>query len=58
LRDNWKWEAVNLAAVPREYLMLDTTKINGVVRAMKSQTNIPGIRVFNDPGMTGRPGRK
>lgn len=46
-RDNWDFEIVTAAALPRQYLMPDTKKIGGVVRAMKAATNIPGVRVFN-----------
>ena len=58
LRDNWQWEATDETKVPREYLMLDTKKINSIVGTMKNLTNIPGIRAYNVPGMAGRVGRK
>lgn len=53
-RDNWKFEITNAALIPREYLVPDTQKIGGVVRAMKSSANIPGIRVYNEPTAVGR----
>lgn len=60
LREVWKFEVVNAAAIPREYLVPDMTKIGRIVRAIKDQTSIPGIRVWSektvatrdsDPGM-------
>ncbi|RJO61082.1 MAG: hypothetical protein C4542_07290 [Dehalococcoidia bacterium] len=47
LREEWKWEITDPNLIPREYLKLDEVKINGVVRAMKKATNIPGIRVYS-----------
>ena len=41
----WKWDLEDLSKVPLDYLMLDEKKINGIVRAMKGDTNIPGIKV-------------
>lgn len=45
LVQTWTYDIVDEAQVPREYLMLDTAKIQKVVTAMKDKTNIPGIRV-------------
>lgn len=45
-RENWDFEIVNEAEIPREYLIPDVTKIRGVVKKLKGNTNIPGIRVF------------
>lgn len=55
-RDNWKFEITDILAIPREYLTVDEQKIGGVVRAMKASTNIPGIRVYNQPTTIGRTG--
>lgn len=43
-RTNWTFDVIDAALVPREYLCLDMVKIGKVVRAMKSATNIPGIK--------------
>ena len=56
LRDNWKFEVTDPNKVPREYLIIDEKKIGAVVRAMKLQANIPGVRVYNEPTTTMRPG--
>ena len=44
----WKWELEDISAVPAEFLILDEKKINGLVRAMKSDAKIPGIKVYAD----------
>lgn len=41
-----QWKLINLADVPREYLMLDTVKIGAMVRASKGTVKIPGIEVY------------
>ncbi len=46
--DVWKWELEDISKVPAEYLMVDTKKINGVVRSMKGDTKIPGIKIIKD----------
>lgn len=45
-RDVWKWEITDPALVPREYLVVDEVKIGKVVRALKGDTTIPGVRVW------------
>lgn len=47
-RDNWDFEIVDAALIPREYLVPDETKLRGVVRALKHQTRIPGVRAVNE----------
>jgi len=42
----WSFEIVNENLIPRQYLAPDMTKIGGVVRALKGQTNIPGVRAY------------
>jgi len=41
-----QWTLINLANVPREYLMLDSVKIGAMVRASKGTVKIPGIEVY------------
>lgn len=50
-RVSWKFEITDESLIPREYLMPDEKKIGGVVRAMKGETRIPGIRVFTDTSL-------
>lgn len=47
-RTIWKFRIKNSAIIPREYMTPDEVKIGGVVRAMKSATNIPGIEVYEE----------
>ena len=53
-RENWDFEIVDANLIPREYLMPDEKKIRQIVKAMKSQTNIPGIRAFSDSIISAR----
>lgn len=46
-RENWTFEIEDETKIPREFLVPDNVKIGQVVRAMKSQTKIPGIRAFS-----------
>ena len=48
-REDWCFEISNEALIPREYLSVDEIKIRGVVRALKGETKIPGVRVFSKP---------
>jgi len=51
MRGVWKFKVVNEAIVPRLYLKVDEAKVGQVVRAMKSQTNIPGIQPYEEKGI-------
>lgn len=42
----WTFEITDPAAIPREYLVVDETRIRKVVGALKGETQIPGVRVF------------
>ncbi len=53
-RESWKFEIINPDAVPREYLTIDDKKIGGVVRALKNETRIPGVRVWVEKTIAGR----
>lgn len=46
----WKFRITNEADIPREYLMVDETKIGQIVRALKDKTNIPGIQAYGEDG--------
>ncbi|MCX7800101.1 MAG: hypothetical protein N2109_07135 [Fimbriimonadales bacterium] len=47
-RTSWKWELLDAAAVPREWLTVDAAKVDEAVRAMGevAAAAIPGIRVW------------
>ncbi len=53
-RKVWKFEIIDQAKIPNEYLVPNTTAIGGVVRALKGATNIPGIRVYAEDSMSAR----
>ena len=46
-RDNWQFEVVAIKEIPAEYLQVNEKGIRAVVKALKGNTKIPGIRVFN-----------
>jgi hypothetical protein len=45
-REVWRYEVIDPAQVPREYLTIDHTKLGSVVRALKSAATIPGVRIW------------
>jgi len=47
----WHFEVTDPQAVPREYLVVDEKKIGQVVRAMKGDTDIPGVKVWSTQGV-------
>jgi len=44
----WHFEIVDVKQIPGDYMMPDERKIQGVVKALKDKTSIPGIRVYSD----------
>lgn len=44
--ETWHYQIVDSGKLPREYMMPDEKKIGQVVRAMKGQTNIAGVKVY------------
>jgi len=46
MKEIWKFEVTDINQIPREYMMPDLTKIGGVVRALKGQTKIAGVKVY------------
>lgn len=53
-RDIWRFEILDPNVVPREYLTVDEKKIGGVVRALKGETRITGVRVYSEKTVAGR----
>lgn len=45
-RTTWKHQVIDPALVPREYLVIDESKIAAVVRATKGTLQIPGVRIY------------
>lgn len=53
-RQDWDFEITDISKIPREYLMIDETKIRRVVKALGSEANIPGVRAFQKTVMSVR----
>lgn len=47
-REVWKFEVTDPLLVPRQYLVVDESKIRRVVGALKGDTQIAGVRVYTD----------
>jgi len=47
-RTVWKAKIINERLIPREYLVPDMVKINGVVRSLKGAANIPGVQAYEE----------
>jgi ribosomal protein S17E len=54
LTENWKFEIVDAKAIPREYLSPDEVKIGRIVRALKSEAKIPGVRIWSEKSLSAR----
>jgi hypothetical protein len=55
--EQWEFEIVDAAKVPREFCMVDEKKIGQYVRAMKDTAEIPGVRIFSRPKVSARGSR-
>lgn len=53
-REHWQFEVQDPNAVPREFLKPDDEKIGRMVRAMRGETRIPGVRVWSTRIPVGR----
>jgi transcriptional regulator of heat shock response len=47
-RTIWKYRIKDVNKIPRDYMIPDEVKIGQLVRALKKQTNIPGIEVYEE----------
>ena len=47
-REIWKFEITDAGKIPRQFMTPDEKAIGGVVRSLKGQTNIPGVRVYSE----------
>jgi hypothetical protein len=50
-RKVWKFEITDEKRIPREYLLVDETKIRKVVQALKGDTNIAGVMVYQEESL-------
>lgn len=44
LRRTWRYDLLDIAAVPREYLYLDPSRVNAAIKA--GVRDVPGLRIF------------
>jgi hypothetical protein len=54
MREVWKFEIIDESVIPREFLIPDLAKIGKVVQTLKSETRIPGIRVYSEKVLNAR----
>lgn len=47
-RSVWKFRVLNKTSVPEEYKVVDEKAVGAVVRAMKQNTRIPGIEIYEE----------
>lgn len=50
----WRWKITDAALVPREYLCVDASKLDAVVKEAKEGVKIPGIEVYREEVMAVR----
>ncbi|KKN10019.1 hypothetical protein LCGC14_1040740 [marine sediment metagenome] len=50
----WKFRIKNPAGIPDKYKLIDEVKIGKIVKAMKDQTNIPGVEVYSEQSVRAR----
>lgn len=53
-KDVWKFEIVDASKLPAEYLVPNETAIRKTVSGLMGKTNIPGVRVWSEKGVSGR----
>ena len=47
IRENWQFEIEDVTRIPRLYMTPDLVKIGKLVKALKGETNIDGVRVYD-----------
>lgn len=45
-REDWDFEVLDEAAIPREFLAVDEVKLRKYAKAMKASANVPGVRFY------------
>jgi len=48
-RANWKYEVVDLDAIPREYMMPDSVLLNSTAKKYHDTKAVSGVRFYNEP---------
>lgn len=52
-RKTWHYEVEDVALLPREYMQPDDKKLGAYIRAMKSEAQIPGVRIYSEDDIAG-----
>jgi hypothetical protein len=45
-RRSWKWRLVKPELVPREFLVVDTVRLNKYATAMRESAHVPGVEFY------------
>jgi hypothetical protein len=53
-RSVWKFKVLDLAAVPREYMILNEQMVGALARSTKGAMQIPGIEIYEEKTIGGR----
>lgn len=53
-REVWKFRVTDPAMVPREYLVVDETKLGAMARATKGTVTVPGVDFYSEEVMAAR----
>ncbi len=53
-RETWKFEIEDVSIIPAEYMIPDEKKIGAVVRALKNNINIAGVRIYVEKSVINR----
>ena len=54
MRASWTYEVVSFKDLPDEYKLPNTSMLNSLAKSIKDSRTIPGLRIFNQPGLTVR----
>jgi hypothetical protein len=54
LQKRWTFEVVEANKIPREFLMVDESKLQKYATAMKDTANVPGVKFFQTASIGGR----
>jgi hypothetical protein len=52
---NWTYEIVSFKDLSDDYKLPNTAALNALARSVKDSRPIPGLKIFNNPGMVVRP---
>ena len=54
VKENWQFEVTDITLVPAEFLKVDEAALRQVVKRLKGDTTIPGVRAFDAGTVTVR----